>query len=145
MGGENPAWIGLALAAATSIASTQMAGVYLTRNFGSSMESYSNTLTFLTGIVAGTRLLRKPPGTAVAPTVPFAYIVLVAGWNAKWRSWADQALSLAPNPGLAKIIINLNGIFAVGISSWLLNAKVTFKQLCGALLSLIGAYLAASQ
>ena len=54
---------------------------------------------------------------------------------------ADNALSRAPNAGACKNVINLNGFWALVLSTLFMNGKFTPKLGLGSALVLLGAYL----
>ena len=58
-----------------------------------------------------------------------------------WPPCVDNALSRAPNAGAAKNVINLNGFWALVLSTLFMNGRFTPKLGLGSALVLLGAYL----
>jgi hypothetical protein len=53
----------------------------------------------------------------IKPAVPWLIIIAMAAFKVQWNIWRDKSMVLAPNAGLAKNVINLNGGLALIVGS----------------------------
>jgi drug/metabolite transporter (DMT)-like permease len=145
-------WLVPGVLASVSTASTEILGVELTKVYApgnqKQQEVTSNHITIGTGLIALLQVLRKHGirglncfGTGC---VPWYAVLLLSAWRCQWVIWIDRALQFAPNPGIAKAMINLNTVWAALIGVLFLRQGLTAKQAAGILLSFAGCGLIAA-
>jgi len=90
-------------------------------------------------------LLRAPGGIRSAITVLPWWWALLFGWGRlQWTAWQAMAIQYAPNPGFAKMAVNLNTVWATIAGVLVFGGRLRNYHVAGIVLSLTGSFLCTS-
>ena len=149
------AWLVYGLLASVSIVSSEVGKVVLNRYY----NAVGSETTLKELVCAGGVALLKyiqytkakqaeaasaAAGDAVATTsggVPWIVMIAAAAWKVMWSVWKDECMNLAPNTGIAKNIINLNGVLSLFAGYLFLSQKINNNMLIGSAMVVVGSYI----
>eukprot|EP00656_Telonema_subtile_P002952 TRINITY_DN11361_c0_g1_i3.p1 TRINITY_DN11361_c0_g1~~TRINITY_DN11361_c0_g1_i3.p1 ORF type:complete len:146 (+),score=31.17 TRINITY_DN11361_c0_g1_i3:130-567(+) len=137
-------WLGYAGGVAISIVISEVGKVQINQAYGAVLQETSLKELIAAGGVALYRFIRtKQQGSAASTTgeVPWLVILFLAAFKVQWSIWRDAALSLAPNSGIAKNVINLNSGLALAVGYFFLGQKLNRNMVLGTGLATAGAYI----
>jgi drug/metabolite transporter (DMT)-like permease len=90
-------------------------------------------------------LLRAPGGLRAAiNAVPWWWALLFGWGRLQWTAWQAMAIQYAPNPGFAKMAVNLNTVWATIAGVVVFGGRLRSYHIAGVALSLGGNFLCTS-
>lgn len=76
--------------------------------------------------------------------IPVQFALLISGLRFMWTMGVNVSVQEAPNPGFAKVLVNLNAVLATAFSVVHLGSTLNSEQVTGIALSTVGAGLCAT-
>jgi len=138
-------WISFGLAAAAGVASSEMGKVGLTNQYKGTMADTTLKEVVGAGVVAVYRIFSAETQTDTsAGGVPWFVVFLIAALKVQHSLWRGQCLQLAPNAGIAKNVINLNGPLAMVCGYALFSQELTIRMVLGSTIVVLGSYISTS-
>lgn len=90
-------------------------------------------------------LFRTPGGfRAAINAVPWWWALLFGWGRLQWTAWQATAIQYAPNPGFAKMAVNLNTVWATIAGVVAFGGRLRGYHVAGVVLSLSGSFLCTS-
>ena len=137
------AWLLPSILAAAGLTSGELATRALITYFRADPNEYTTVdASLLLGGVSIAALALSPDGLLAALNqVPWYWAAIIGALRVGWTLAMTISVQYAPNPGFAKILVNLNAVFAVVVGVAVFGGTVNTTQLVGVALSLAGGIL----
>ena len=135
-------WLTPSLLATVGITSTEQGSRALITRFQADPGVFQEAHFLLVGLASVPALLRAPGGFVHNLTrVPWWITAILAAVRVQACVWVGRSVQHAPNPGFAKMAVNMNTVWAVAVSPVLFRSRLSAANLVGVVLSSVGTYL----
>ena len=145
---SSPLWKWLAPAVATTIGvtSTEQTARALIDRHAADPGLFAETGFLFVGIPAIWSLWRSPAGLWQSLNiVPWWITAILAALRVQSSVWVGRSVFYSPNPGFAKMVVNLNAVWATALSPLLFGSVLSYANLGGVALSGLGTFLCAQR
>lgn len=135
-------WLTPALAATLGITSTEQTSRVFIMRHTADPAVFAEAHMLFVGLASLPALMRSSGGLWKAlNVVPWWITAIVAFVRVQASVWVGKSVQFAPNPGFAKMVVNLNTVWATAVSPFLFGSTLTRVNLGGVVLSTVGTYL----
>ena len=108
-------------------------------------KQYTNEAIFGIALMSLVALVFSEQGLVASVNhVPVQYALFISGLRFLWTMGVNVSVQEAPNPGFAKVLVNLNAVLATAFSVVHLGSTLSSEQIYGIMLSTAGAGLCAT-